>query len=254
MITLAFSPMILLTASAAVSKTVGDRSIRLRNAVVSCSFAIATLINTYFLIASLNGTFRYATLGELTANAASICISELVLILGFLGVIYSFGYIEERAETWVYYLLYQLFAAMMLGMASSFNILVVYIFLEASSVASALLVMFSRRRSSILATYRYLALSIFGGLIIVISIFYQYQLTNTLDLAALSKLGQAEVNILSTLYLLGFGIKAGLLPFGLIWLPPAHSEAPIPIHTLLSAALVQVAAFDIARILGSAAI
>ena len=246
--------MIVLTSSAVVSTIAGNRSIRLRNAVISCSFAIAILVNTYFFIVSLGGAFEYARLGELTANAASICISELVLILGFLGAIYSFSYIEERAETWAYYLLYQLFTATMIGMVSSFNILVIYVFLEASSVTSAVLVMFSRRRSSILAAYRYLALSIFGGVIIIGGIFYQYQLTHALNLADLSGLGQAEVNTLSTFYLLGLGIKAGLLPFGPLWLPPAHSEAPIPIHTLLSAALVQVAAFDIARILGSTAI
>jgi len=247
----AFAPLVILIISAIVSTTVGRRSVNCRNLIIASSFALAVLVNSYFLALSFGRSFEYARLGELTVNAASIFMSELVLLLAFLGALYSFSYMEERAETWAYYLLYQLFIAMMIGMVSSFNILVIYIFLEASSVTSAVLVMFSRRRSSILAAYRYLALSIFGGIVIIVGIFWQYQLTHTLNLADLAKLSQADINILATVYLLGFGVKAGLLPFGPLWLPPAHSEAPIPIHTLLSAALVQVAAFDIARIMGS---
>jgi len=249
--TLAALPFIIMIFSAVASTIVGLRSIALRNKLIGASFAVAFLVNTYFLVLSLERKFIYDSLGEFTFNAASICVSELVLLLAFLGAIYSFKYMEERSETWLYYLLYQLFIAMMIGMVSSFNILVIYLFLESSSVTSAILVMFSRRRSSILAAYRYLALSIFGGIIIIGGIFWQYQLIHSLNLAEIGALGVGQVNLLATIYFLGFGVKAGLLPFGLLWLPQAHSEAPIPIHTLLSAALVQVAAFDIARILGS---
>ena len=49
------------------------------------------------------------------------------------------------------------------------------------------------------------------------------------------------------IYTLGFSIKAGLVPFGLLWLPSAHSEAPVPVSALLSAALVQSAAFVLLR-------
>jgi len=247
----AFTPLLAPVFSAVASTIIGRRSVRGRNLTIASVFTLTLLVNTYLLILSVTGRFDYARLGELTANAASICVSELVLLLALLGALYSFSYIEERPETWAYYLLYQLFIAMMIGMVSSFNILVIYIFLEASSVTSAVLVMFSRRRSSILAAYRYLALSIFGGIMIIGGIFWQYQVTHTLEIAGLARLAQSDLNVLATVYLLGFGVKAGLLPFGLLWLPPAHSEAPIPIHTLLSAALVQVAAFDIARVLGS---
>lgn len=248
---LVFAPLMILIASALISTLIGYRSIKNRNLIITASFIFALLVNTYFLTISLIGDFKYARIGELVINAASIFISELVLFLGLLGALYSFAYIEERSETWAYYLLYQLFVVMMIGMASSFNILVIYIFLEASSITSAVLVMFSRRKSSILAAYRYLALSLFGGIIIFSGILWQFDLIHSLNLSDLSQINYHEMNVLGTLYMLGLGVKAGLLPFGILWLPPAHSEAPIPIHTLLSAALVQVAAFNIARVLGS---
>ncbi len=249
--TVAFAPIAVLIISTVLSPIIGSKSVKARNLTIFTAFILALSINTYTLILSLNGVFNYAIFGELAVNAASIFISELVLFLGLLGALYSFKYIEERRESWLYYILYQLFIVTMIGMASSFNILVIYIFLEASSVTSAILVMFSRKKSSIRAAYRYLGLSIFGGVIIIIGIIWQYQIIQTLDIAHLSNMIQTDLNLLATIYLLGFGIKAGLLPFGLLWLPSAHSEGPVPICALLSASLVQVAAFAIARILGN---
>lgn len=249
--TLVFTPVTIIIISAVLSSIIGRKSIKGRNLTIFTAFIIALSINTYTLILSLNGVFTSARFGELAVNAASIFISELVLFLGLLGALYSFKYIEERSESWLYYILYQLFIVTMIGMASSFNILVIYIFLEASSVTSAILVMFTRKKSSIRAAYRYLGLSIFGGVIIIVGIIWQYQIIHTLDIAQLSNMVQTDLNLLATIYLLGFGIKAGLLPFGLLWLPSAHSEGPVPICALLSAALVQIAAFAIARILGN---
>jgi formate hydrogenlyase subunit 3/multisubunit Na+/H+ antiporter MnhD subunit len=249
--TLVFAPVTIIIISAVLSSIIGRKSIKGRNLTIFTAFIIALSINTYTLILSLNGVFTSARFGELAVNAASIFISELVLFLGLLGALYSFRYIEERRESWLYYILYQLFIITMIGMASSFNILVIYIFLEASSVTSAILVMFSRKKSSIRAAYRYLGLSIFGGVIIIVGIIWQYQIIHTLDIAQLSNIVQTDLNLLATIYLLGFGIKAGLLPFGLLWLPSAHSEGPVPICALLSASLVQIAAFAIARILGN---
>jgi formate hydrogenlyase subunit 3/multisubunit Na+/H+ antiporter MnhD subunit len=246
----AFTPILILLTSTGASTLAGLWSTRARNVIITCALGFSLSINTYFFILSVTGGFSYVKIGEFTINSASIFISELILLVAFFGVLYSFSYMEERNESWVYYLLYQIFIVMMIGMASSFNILVIYIFLEASSVTSAILVMFSRKRSSVLAAYRYLVLSIFGGILIVIGVFWQYQLTYSLDVNALNKISWENLSIISSIYILGFGIKAGLLPFGLLWLPPAHSEGPIPICSLLSAVLVQVAAFDIARILG----
>ncbi|MBS7625560.1 hypothetical protein KEJ51_00735 [Candidatus Bathyarchaeota archaeon] len=248
MVSWAFTPIMILITSSVASTLIGLKSRRVRNVIITCSLGSSLLVNTYFLM-SLSG-FERVKVGEFTIDYASIFVSELILLIGLFGSIYSFSYLDEGEESWVYYLLYQLFIIMMIGMASSFNILVIYLFLEASSMLSAVLIMFSWKRSSVLAAYRYLTLSIFGGILIVIGIFWQYQLIHSFDVSAFTKLSWKDLNLLATVYLLGFGIKAGFLPFGLLWLPPAHSEGPIPICSLLSAVLVQVAAFDVARILG----
>ena len=107
--TLAFAPIAVLIISAVLSPIIGRKSIKNRNLTILTAFVLALSINTYTLILSLNGVFNYARFGELAVNAASIFISELVLFLGLLGALYSFKYIEERRESWLYYILYQLF-------------------------------------------------------------------------------------------------------------------------------------------------
>ncbi|MFQ6075380.1 MAG: complex I subunit 5 family protein [Candidatus Bathyarchaeia archaeon] len=248
---LVLAPIFSIIFSAIISPLIGARSKNARNAFISFVFCSALALNTHYLLQSLRGAFTYVEIGLFGVNAAGLFMLELVLILGFLGVVYSFGYIDEVLENETYYILYNLFIMTMMGMVISFNILVIYGFLEASCVIATILIMFSRRRSSIYAAYRYIALSLLGATIILIGLLWQYIITGTLNITGLTNLSSVHAITLSTIYFIGFGIKAGLLPFGFLWLPPAHSEAPIPIHALLSAVFVQVAAFSMIRVIGN---
>jgi formate hydrogenlyase subunit 3/multisubunit Na+/H+ antiporter MnhD subunit len=50
------------------------------------------------------------------------------------------------------------------------------------------------------------------------------------------------------LMLVGFGIKAGLWPFGQIWLPDAHPAAPSPVSALLSGVMIKTGVYGIIRV------
>lgn len=50
------------------------------------------------------------------------------------------------------------------------------------------------------------------------------------------------------LLLLGFGIKAGIWPFGQIWLPDAHPAAPSPISAMLSGVMIKTGVFGLLRV------
>ncbi|MGZ4912262.1 MAG: complex I subunit 5 family protein [Halobacteriota archaeon] len=255
----AFIPILLLLIAAPLSVVVGRRTVAGRNRLLGSLMGIALVINTYFLAEALAGRFTTAVLNEraflqLTLNAASLFIGELVLFIGFLGLIYSFRYMQENEDSTYYYPLYTLFVLFMLCMGSTFNVGAMFVFLELTAIVSTILILFSYRRRSAHAAYRYVALSMLDSVLILTGLFWQYSVTHSLMLTSLGNISSFDATGLALLYLAGFGIKAGLVPFGLIWLPPAHSEAPIPVHTLLSAVLVQVAAFNMARIYGNLAI
>jgi formate hydrogenlyase subunit 3/multisubunit Na+/H+ antiporter MnhD subunit len=49
------------------------------------------------------------------------------------------------------------------------------------------------------------------------------------------------------LFLLGFGIKMGMWPFGQVWLPDAHPAAPSPMSALLSGVMIKTGVYGLIR-------
>ncbi len=49
------------------------------------------------------------------------------------------------------------------------------------------------------------------------------------------------------LFLMGFGIKMGMWPFGQIWLPDAHPAAPSPVSALLSGVMIKTGVYGLMR-------
>lgn len=137
-------------------------------------------------------------------------------------------------------------------MAASFNILIIYIAFEASTVAGGILILFTKRRSATKATVRFFILSVIGAVVILVGMLYQNSLNAGFLLMpnAFLTISNSDLVVLSALYAIGFGIKIGIFPFGLLWLPAAHSEAPTPVSAILSGVMVQIAAFVGSRIIG----
>ncbi len=49
------------------------------------------------------------------------------------------------------------------------------------------------------------------------------------------------------LFLVGFGIKMGMWPFGQLWLPQAHAAAPSPVSALLSGVMIKSGVYGVLR-------
>ena len=49
------------------------------------------------------------------------------------------------------------------------------------------------------------------------------------------------------LFLVGFGIKMGMWPFGQLWLPDAHPAAPSPVSALLSGVMIKTGVYGLMR-------
>ena len=68
------------------------------------------------------------------------------------------------------------------------------------------------------------------------------------DLAATATAGQAPVALVLLLALVGFGIKAGMVP-GHFWLPGAHAAAPSHVSALLSGVVLKSGVYGLLRVL-----
>ncbi|MCI0549067.1 MAG: NADH dehydrogenase FAD-containing subunit, partial [Candidatus Rokubacteria bacterium] len=130
-----------------------------------------------------------------------------------------------------------------------------WVAVEATTLASAPLIYFHRHHRSLEATWRYLLVcsvgigfALLGNLALVgaaagvgTSVL---GLDELLEVAPRLHRGWLEAAFL--LFLVGYGTKMGLAPMH-TWLPDAHSEAPSPVSALLSGALLNCAFLGILR-------
>ncbi len=202
---------------------------------------------------------------ELRADGLSALIVLLVSVVSLIIVGYSLPYMEKQMQEGkttsrrlvTYYGLIMLFVAAMMWVCLTNNMIWLYVALEATTLATALLVCFYWNKAGLEASYKYVLLVVTGlcfallGTVLLYSGAAQYAPTRPALL--LTELGRIIPHIPPNVCLLavacfvvGFGTKAGLIPFH-AWLPDAHSEAPAPISALLSALVIKVGAYALAR-------
>lgn len=175
-------------------------------------------------------------------DGLSIFFVLIIASLGFLTSIYSVAYISHEKGGLRYQFLFLLFLAGMLGVAISSNLIGFYLFFELMSLSSAFLVAFhSERKEAVKAAIKYFLMAHIGGMCILLGIIFTFCLYGTFDMTVLASTSLTSKYrlLISILFLIGFGIKAAMVPLH-TWLPDAHPEAPCPISALLSGVMIKV--------------
>lgn len=120
-----------------------------------------------------------------------------------------------------------------------------FVFFEVMSLCSFVWVAQEETENALRAAGTYLAVSVMGGLVMLMGLFLLYQQTGTLVIGQLSQACQGKNVYAAALCLFaGFGAKAGAFPLH-IWLPKAYPAAPTPATVLLSAMLSKTGIFGI---------
>lgn len=209
---------------------------------------------------------NYAALGGFFyVDSLSIIVLDIVTVLGFIVCVYSVGYLEEdlrqgkidRERLRLYYILLYAFLFTMILALTVTNMGIMWIAIEATTLASAFLVGFYNSRESLEAAWKYVIICSVGIAIAFLGIIF-------LHLSSLGVLSEAQLLDWTALFthaedlkgpvlrlafifiIVGFGTKAGLAPMH-TWLPGAHSQAPSPISALLSGVLLNSAMYGIIR-------
>src|ERR1035437_6103042 len=71
--------------------------------------------------------------------------------------------------------------------------------------------------------------------------------TVSANLPALLATKPGTTTLAFALFLVGFGIKMGMWPFGQIWLPDAHPAAPSPVSAMLSGVMIKTGVYGLMR-------
>ena len=188
---------------------------------------------------------------------ASLGLSALAVSGPYLAAEIAGGHLQPR-RLGQYYALLQLFIFTMQSALFLENLGFVWVAIEATTLASTLLVAFQSNRSSLEAAWKYVLLCTVGISLAMLGAILLYQaqatagvaLDQPLSLVALSQPGvllDAPLSRLAFAFLLiGYATKAGLAPMH-TWLPDAHSQAPAPVSGLLSGALLSCAFYVLLR-------
>ncbi len=181
---------------------------------------------------------------RLALDGFSLFMLVAISLVGLAASLFSIDYMEHYGAKGNYYALYLVMIAGMNGLVLSTDLFSVYIFLEVAAVASYALVAYGLGRDELEAAFKYLMLSVVASAFVVAAIAVIFGMTGSLDFAAvaiaLKELNAgAVVGVAAAFFILGFGLKAALVPFH-AWLPDAHPSAPAPISAVLSGLLIKV--------------
>ncbi|KJS30133.1 MAG: hydrogenase [Desulfatitalea sp. BRH_c12] len=176
----------------------------------------------------------------------------VISLLFFLIAIYTRSYLEaaEIHAEHVFAGSMLLFLGSMTLVTLSDHIMVMWIAIEATTLASAPLIYTHRSGASIEATWKYvlicsvgIALALLGSVLIALSMDIG-NVDAPMSFSSLTQVaGRLDPLWLKTGFifiLVGYGTKMGLAPMH-TWLPDAHSEAPSPASALLSGVLLNCA-------------
>jgi multicomponent Na+:H+ antiporter subunit D len=180
----------------------------------------------------------------LAFDGFSIFMLFTISLVSLCACLFSIDYMERYGSKAVYYALFLIMIMGMNGLVLATDLFTIYLFLEVAAVASYGLVAYGRGHDELEASYKYLMLSAVASGLIVLSIALLFALTGSLDLTgiafALKTLDhKTAAGFCSALFLMGFGLKAAIVPFH-AWLPDAHPSAPAPISAMLSGLLIKV--------------
>jgi hydrogenase-4 component F len=204
--------------------------------------------------------------GVLRADALS---AFMVVVIGTIAVLASWvgvrmiaaelatGRSTERRAT-LYALLVQVFVATMVLAVLAANLGVLWIGVEATTVATTFLVGHRRTKGSLEASWKYIvicsvgiALAFLGTVLVYLAALHAgghsaHALDWTSLIANARRLDPSVMRLAFAVVVLGYGTKVGLAPMH-SWLPDAHSQAPAPISALMSGVLLTVAFYAILR-------
>jgi hydrogenase-4 component F len=236
---------------------------RLLSAVsLACSILVAWGPATEFPL-----TFHFGL--DFYLDALSVYFVLLVNLVAFFASWYTVEFLQLDARYGQYHspeyfhIFFNAFHLTMLIVPMVDNLVILWMAIELTTLASTLLVRYRRQRPTLEATWKYIIITTAG---IVFALFGTILLTNAIgsetcaqlpssDLMRWSRLAQKHIAVtldqslvtLSFLFVLvGYGTKAGLAPMH-TWLPDGHGEAPSPVSALLSGVLLKSALYAILR-------
>ncbi len=240
--------------------TIGKKSKLLRNACVLVPAVVDFFLVAYLAWQVTHGGHYSLNLVDLSffaikfeATALSVYMALSMTFLWILTDVYSLGYMEHEHAQTRYYACLTLNITAAMGIVFASNLITFFIFFELLTVAVYPLVIHEETEEAYRAGIMYGVYLLTGGAAVLLATVILYNVTGTMyfvpgGIPELASQSKTTLTVLFILFTLGFGFKAGLVPFH-SWLPNAM-VAPTPISAVLHAvAVVNVGVFGFIRVI-----
>ncbi|MFB9280072.1 Na+/H+ antiporter subunit A [Cohnella cellulosilytica] len=190
---------------------------------------------------------------DLHLDGLSMLFALIITGIGTLVIFYSIHYMSKDREALHHFYIYLLvFMGAMLGIVLSDNLMALYVFWEATSVSSFLLIAYwYQRKRSRYGAQKAMLITVSGGFAMLLGFLMLGSAAGTFSIREIVGMKDAIMNDslflpAMLLVLLGAFTKSAQFPFH-IWLPDAM-EAPTPISAYLhSATMVKAGVYLVAR-------
>jgi formate hydrogenlyase subunit 3/multisubunit Na+/H+ antiporter MnhD subunit len=235
-------------------------------AVLCINGAAATLLHGPAPAATIYTLPQYGSSLRIAVDGLSAVFLGLIAVIAVFSSLYSIRYMTHYHDYGVgrFYPNFQFFIAGMYGIVATSDLMLFFcLFWQLMTIPSYLLIRYEfRKRENVRAANRYLLMMEISCALVMLG---AYLLAGNAPVAVAGEtlmpfdfdairehaaaMGEvpAGAAFALLLFLVGFGIKAGMWPFGQMWLPDAHPAAPSPVSALLSGVMIKTGVYGLMR-------
>ena len=222
---------------------------------LSAAGGVAALVGGVLLALSAKSTVTFAASPSMTGSLvlrATPLAAAFVVLLGLVTLaigLYGPRYHAAGTGTATYLVVLNAAVLASLGVLVAGNVTTFLVAWESMAIASTMLVLRRQREAGVArGAFLFLALSELGFVMVVAAFVIMAAQTHSLDFVTIAarahEVPLAWRGAAFVLALIGFGFKAGIVPFH-IWLPVAHPLAPADGSAFLSGLVVKLGVYGI---------
>ena len=223
--------------------------------------AVLLLADAVWLLATVwDDGIQVMAMGNWPAPFGIVFVADLfsammVVITGLMGVaitIYSLVTIDRGRESFGYYALLHF---LLLGVCGAFltgDLFNLYVWFEVMLMASFVLLALGGERAQMEGAIKYVTLNLIASALFLAAVGLLYGAVGTLNMADLAQKlrGTHDADLITTismLFLVAFGIKAGIFPL-FFWLPASYHTPPVAVSAIFAALLTKVGVYALIRV------